>query len=733
MSVTLLDYDVFDALKSQIQTLDPNLLPEWSASVLGYGFRAPSAAQMPAFVLLCRPQALKLQESALSQLAPSGAVVCGDCVLPISVSQDVTEPLLHQLDLDPPKRTPPRLSDLSDELRVALGQTLREVLLQDHRKLILPAYLLRYTPYTSPNLIVLRAALNQIHYLHQAGGERAGEFVQRTVTARMSEISRWSNLSRTTIYRLLHGDERSQWLIDVENRGAYQNEQGQHIALSNQYLLQPLRLTPGDATDFAHYLKVNRGSWEDVDVCLEALAQINPRQILAYPYRTPESSDRAQPASILTLLKEEWGAFELTAERLAWIDRVRDHFIGDDFVAVPWYVMRNLLPVYGSSIITLYWMCQPLLFQNGRVKRDTFWLPGGEKTLTAWTGDRSIAKYFPKNAKGRGRPASGGDSTDEAWRRSKRNLLADFFFRTDTRKDSQGSVSWQITVNAHPVLPQDQRRLALTYELIADLIQQGQLASLLSLFTIESISNWSPGSTSLLDLIYRCPAGSDAQQALSLIANHIISENETPVQFSLSQFETPVDRLLSLLETSAGLLIADNATPVARFFSEFETYLKILFSIKDSLKHLTDSNHPQDSTDSERLAGQAESRFLPDIAEKYQQILRAKPTVYRHFYAWFVQSSLDPKIQQPVSFAVTMAIRKKSPPGSVALRLADVPPDQLAALLDQLIHQPESVQYHADADIRQTVHALDQLLIGQEQQDRNRLLRRLLSLLQGSA
>ncbi len=480
--LTFLDYEVFARLKAALTPESGENEHAFSSWILGYGFQMDKTGS-PSFILLCHPQSASKLQSLITNGLPDDNLEIEGQSIQVKVSDSVGQLTLeHSIDLEQEKHTEHSDPDISNQIRISLGQTLRQVVLQEHRKIILPTYLLRYTPFTSPNLIILRAALGQIHYLHQSGARGEDEFQQRTVTARMSEISRWSSFSRTSIYRLLHEDTRSQWLVQVENRGAYQNDQGQHVSLPNQYLLEPLKLTPGDATDLGNYLHAHQSEWRDLDDCLLALSKTEKREILAYPYRIPQENDRLEPASVLTVLREIFGEFELTAERLNLIDKVRDHLIGDDFVAVPWYLLRRLLPVYGASIVTLYMMCQPLLYKNNGIQRDTFWLSGGEQMLVDWTGDRSVGKYFPKtNAKGRGRPASSEGSSDEAWRKNKRDLLSDFFQRIDLRKDENGLPQWQIQVHALPTLTTDENLMASVYQYLSELLQVDAIEDLVDL------------------------------------------------------------------------------------------------------------------------------------------------------------------------------------------------------------------------------------------------------------
>ena len=735
---TMLDYEVFEALKAELGRESNSGSAAFSEAVLGYGFLAGEEKRSPIiFVLLCHPSSGKyIQEWIERVFSEHPFLFSGSEINVLIHSSGPTDELRHAITIikEETASDEPSLNDrdLSDWVQISLGQTLRQVVLNEHRKVVLPSYLLRYTPFTSPNLIILRAALSQIHFLHQSGNP-SDEFEQRTVSAKMSEISRWSSFSRTSIYRLLYDDPRSRWLVDVENKGSYQNDQGQHISLPNQYLLQPIQLTPGDATDLLKYLVAHKDEWQGVDDCLITLAKIEPRKILAYPYRLPHNGDISQPTSVLNLLQQHFGLFELNAERLALIDKVRDNLIGRDFITIPWYVLRNLLPEYGASIITLYMMCQPLLFRQGGIQRDTFWLPGGEETLIAWTNDRSLAKYFPKaNAKGRGRPAGEEGSSDSAWRKGKRELLSDFFLRMETRKDRHGQTQWKVQVHDYPILHTDEQLISILYKIIAGLNQQGKLSSLLTLFEQEVFTDSRATGRTIFDRLYRTTLNKEASQSLSLVATTLFSNIETPENPVISDFETPVSRLISIFEPPVQQLISENATPVAVLFSVFETYLKILYMIKDSIKIIKNTNYPPDSESSgiqneqERAEDWDYQQILRSVKSELQAKIIQDRTKQENFLAWLIQSCLNSRVQQPLNLALSKTVQGETSPNLAAVRLSRQSPVALLSILVTFQTDPNRISFQKDPSTRTMASDIQQLLMGEDSQKQLILIQRLI-------
>ena len=741
MAITLLDYEVFEALKLKLSSSDGSVLDSFTAAVLGYGF-AETQSGPPAFTLLCNPQS-KTQISALIQShLPDDALLLDGLQLPIAISDSIGQhELQHSVqlaeDTEESTQAIPE-GQLEDWVQISLGQTLRQVVVQDQRKVILPAYLLRYTPFTSPNLILLRAALSQIHFLHQAGTSDEDEFDRRTVTARMNEIQRWSSFSRTSIYRLLHEDPRSRWLVRVENRGAFQNDQGQQISLPNQYFLEPLKLTPGDATDLETYLRENKPQWASIDDCLLELPRAERREILAYPYRTPQTGDRLEPATVLDVLQSVFGNFELTATRLTLIDKCRDHLIGSDFVAAPWYLLRRLLPVYGASIVVAYLMCQPLLFKHNGIERDTFWLPGGADALVNWTDDRSFGKYFPKaGAKGRGRPASGKGSADAAWRKNKRDLLGDFFLRVQTRRDPEGETQWQIKVWDLPILPEDARLMDSVHRRLAELIRNDLLDDLLDLLEKIEPEQMKAANRTVLDRVYQLPTASATQPVLACLASGLISDFETPDNPSISKFETPAERLISLFETPDSALISKIATPVITFISDLETHLKILEKIKDSIKMI---KNPISPPDSEPPAAQLSpsavedwdlERLLNPVTPKFKQEILNDPAKMDLFKAWLIYSALNSRVNQPLNLALNQAIQGLTPPENAAVRLARIARPVLIARLESRLNPAETWAAALTDSERVSGRDLDLLLVGEKPQVQPLLIRRLLDLIVG--
>jgi hypothetical protein len=735
--LTLLDYEIFDHLKAVLFPYSSEVDPAFTEGVLGYGFQSDES-NSPSFVLLCHPQTAQRLQALITANLPENGLDVGGRLIRVEVFDSIGPlTLSHSLTLESADKSDLQDLDFANWIQVSLGQTMRQVVLQEHRKIILPTYLLRYTPFTSPNIIILRAALNQIHYLHQSGRKGEDEFEQRTVAARMSEITRWSSFSRTSIYRLLHEDPHSAWLVKVENRGAFQNEQGQQISLPNQYLLEPLKLTPGDTTDFVNYLLEHQTEWENLDECLVSLAKMEKREVLSYPYRIPHEDDRSEPASVMSILQEVFGPFELIAERLTLIDKIRDHLIGDDFVAVPWYLLRKLLPLYGSSIITLYMMCQPLLYKNNGVHRDTFWLSGGDQTLVDWTGDHSIGKYFPKaNPKGRGRPASAKGSSDKAWRKNKREMLSDFFLRIATRRDDEdGLLQWQIQVQDMPVLLQDENLMASLYKQLAELVSAGQLGNLIALLDLANQGQRSSSSNSILDNIYRTHASPQMIQALSLLANNIISDFETSEGKLISDFETPASRLISLFETPDIELFSESATSAMALISEIETHLKILDNIKDSIRELKQSNLQPDSPKSgaQFSSGPTDcwdlSGILNQVKPEFREEILNDPKKQQTFIAWLIQSSLNGRVNRPLNLALAKTLQEKTPPDAAARRLAELTKSQLVGLLEQALSEPASLGYQKNPKLRSRITDLQLLLMGEDARSQALLLQRLMDLL----
>ena len=740
MGVTLLDYEAFETLKLKLSSINISGLDSFMSAVLGYGFAGVESGS-PEFILLCSPQSEAQVSALVAAQLPDGVLLLDSIQLPVRISAAVSQQeLQHSVQLAEAPENPAVSPEdqLGDWVQISLGQTLRQAVLQDQRKVILPAYLLRYTPFTSPNLILLRAALSQIHFLHQSGALGEDEFDRRTVTARMHEIQRWSSFSRTSIYRLLHEDPRSRWLVRVENRGAFQNDQGQQISLPNQYFLEPLKLTPGDATDLESYLRENKANWDSLDACLLDLPRTERREILTYPYRTPQAGDRPEPATVLDILQSVFGSFELTATRLTLIDKVRDHLIGSDFVAAPWYLLRRLLPEYGASIVVAYLMCQPLLFKHNGVERDTFWLPGGAETLVSWTNDRSFGKYFPKaSAKGRGRPASGGGSADAAWRKNKREMLADFFLRVQTRRDPEGMPQWQIKVWDLPILPEDARLMDSVHRRLAELIRNDQLDNLLALLDKISPENGSAAGRAVLDRVYQLPATPETRQVLACVAAGLFSDFETPEDPQISDFETPAERLISLFETPESELISKNATPVMAFISDLETHLKILEKIKDSIKMIKNSNSSPDSESSAKSTAQpaAEDWDLEKVLEPVTPRIRKEilndPEKTVLFKAWLIHSALNSRVNQPLNLALNQAVQCLTPPESAALRLAKTALPALAAQLESKLSPAENWGSAQNSGQRKSQRDLDLLLVGEKPQVQPLLVRRLLDLIAG--
>ncbi len=129
---------------------------------------------MPAFVLLCSPHFQNSLTESISTALSESLLIVQETAIKVIISDSANQhDLQHNLQIKESVDSAPQAKPgkIEDWVQISLGQTLRQAVLQENRKIILPAYLLRYTPFTSPNLILLRAALSQIHFLHQSGAQ----------------------------------------------------------------------------------------------------------------------------------------------------------------------------------------------------------------------------------------------------------------------------------------------------------------------------------------------------------------------------------------------------------------------------------------------------------------------------------------------------------------------------------------------------------------------------------
>ena len=269
----------------------------------------------------------------------------------------------------------------------------------------------------------------------------------------------------------------------------------------------------------------------------------------------------------------------------------------------------------------------------------------------------------------------------------KRDLLSDFFLRLEKRKDRHGLTHWKVKVHDYPILNHDKSLIESLYNILAELIHDGQLSTLLNLFDrVVSTGQKSQGML-ITDRFYRTTLNSTESHTLSLIANALFSDFETPDKPVISDFETPVSRLISIFEPPVRQLISESATPVPVLFSDFETHLKILYMIKDSIKMIQDTNYPPDS---DKPDDQSENKMAEDW--DYQQILRSvnpdfrtkiiqEPGKQLDFVALLIQSCLNARVQQPLNLALSKTLQGGMIPDAAALRLAKQTPLALLSVL----------------------------------------------------
>ena len=141
MTLTLLDYEVFDSLKTKLAEKDPEHAASFPERVFGYGFTTQDDP-LPAFVLICSPHFRNSLIESISTALPESLLTFQETTIKVIISDSVSQhDLQHNLQItDSIDSTPQANTDnIEDWVQISLGQTLRQAVLQENRKILLPA------------------------------------------------------------------------------------------------------------------------------------------------------------------------------------------------------------------------------------------------------------------------------------------------------------------------------------------------------------------------------------------------------------------------------------------------------------------------------------------------------------------------------------------------------------------------------------------------------------------
>ena len=278
--------------------------------------------------------------------------------------------------------------------------SLRDVLIEPDRVVKMPAYFLRWLPYVGSRTVFEVIGLWQEYYMTSKGKQPKGG---EKVSARVERICNWSGVSRAQFFRDLQPGGALSWFAQkVETDHELDRKTGRSKKSSNKYALYGIPLTPGDAADLIDFL-VAHGIKQNPKKVLQDAVEVQPNQILQYPFRVPPIAfAQSNPCRITVqeVIRDAVGR-RLDGELSDLADQLAGRLLSSsDFILIRWYFLQNWLPQLGHNAAMFLILLRNMCYFNDETGeiRDEVWIEGGYPAIAARLGmdnPRLIAHWLP--------------------------------------------------------------------------------------------------------------------------------------------------------------------------------------------------------------------------------------------------------------------------------------------------------------------------------------------------
>jgi hypothetical protein len=381
---------------------------------------------------------------------------------PITIGFKVIDPCLMDMNSEDNNSDPDQY--LEDDLvkLEPVFTSLRDALLEPNRVVKFPTYFLRWLPYVGAKTIFEVMGFWQEYYLASKGKQPGGG---EKVSTRIERIGAWSGISRAQLFRDLADGQPLFWFIKkIETDFEKDRKTGRAKKSANKYLLYGIPLTPGDAEDLESYL-IEKGIRENPHQAIRAALDVQPNQILRFPFREPPD-DYLQLVTRRVTIQDVISRLvghRLDSELAGLADQLADRLIGSgEFILVRWYFLNHWLPVLGHNPAMLVILLRNLCFFNDETGeiRDEVWIENGCNEIAERLGlenPRQVSQWFPAMFDRGVQAEAHTERTErEIDRRTKiKEALENFLERIDYRPNGQAFYDWQFRVQRmDPLTPE---------------------------------------------------------------------------------------------------------------------------------------------------------------------------------------------------------------------------------------------------------------------------------------
>ena len=347
--------------------------------------------------------------------------------------------------------------ELQLKVRVAY-QSLRDVLTEPHKVVVVPGYFRRWVPFLDPTLAWIVVAFRQMMYL------RTRHKVKPNVTFRTSpqQVARWAGMARNTLWRNMK-DHRLRWFLK-------QPDPDRHV----YEFAATMPLTPMDADQLKNFL-VHVGAQSDPIAAIETALLTPVSQILPNPPPLPESSYlemEPMPQSVQDVVIKACGQIKVSAfkEVNELADQLAAYLMPpNNVIIISHYFLLNWVKHLGAAPAWFITLLRDQCYFSKDEVRNTVWIHGGDpeiaqmlglnrpKTISEWLAPLENSRFERPLREPPPSPPDRKPRKVRAKRReAKRELVKQFLERVDYQ-DQSGATAWQFRVNlVEPLIPVNQ-------------------------------------------------------------------------------------------------------------------------------------------------------------------------------------------------------------------------------------------------------------------------------------
>lgn len=579
----------------------------------------------------------------------------------------------------------PMGTDINDLLVKEGSAGVTEAIIRPDSIVAIQSYSLRFIPFFGSAPVLLSIALRQAYYRQNRQHNNASSVVPSKpdeVNIEVASLLRMLGgvISRAKFFRIFK-DGQMDWFTKRAD-AEHTFEDGRIKRLPNTYQFRGNLLTPGDATDLYHWLKSHLIETNPTDAVTDAI-KTDRDLILQFPFRLPDSPEKMfdQAVSVRDVVLRSSNLSKLDPTLSALCDALSNHLIRpENFLSIPWYWFKKVLPELGDDMGALYLMCKSCCYVDWSAGKDrnTFWVPGGSSTLQAWIGSSTLPGRIPhqkQSQRGRPREDSVKDNSKyvRSWREDRRNLVGAYIERVATRKSEVGT-DWHLRVYDTQLSKEDE----LLRELISSLIEDQ--ADAIYPVVLSSILN----NRTALNLLYR---------SALLSKDEGFCHFETLVNAGICHFDTLSGEEISHFDTLVDAFNCHFETLIAEEICHFDTVLNILLRLKNMifLPQYTIPPHTDSQISLQSpvldLEKQVVAGYFDNTGWKFDKLGQRINSALRTqiharvnsvgFVSWIIYACLAPRIKHPLSFSVTRSIESGTDAGGPAARLAKLNPVDL--------------------------------------------------------